>query len=53
MVKHIVLFHVKEGVDVAETAVSIGGFIIGLVVLCITQYFAKGVELQEDVDGLL
>ncbi|MBE6738668.1 MAG: DUF2975 domain-containing protein [Ruminococcaceae bacterium] len=41
------------GVDVAETAVSIGGFIIGLVVLCITQYFAKGVELQEDVDGLL
>lgn len=41
------------GVDVAETAVSIGGFIIGLVVLCITQYMAKGVELQEDVDGLL
>lgn len=41
------------GVDVAEIAVSIGGFIIGLVVLCITRYFAKGVELQNDVDGLI
>ena len=41
------------GVDIAETAVSIGGFIIGIVVLCITQFFAKGVELQNDVDGLI
>lgn len=41
------------GVEVAEISVSYSGFVIGIVVLCMTQFFARGIELQNDVDGLL
>lgn len=37
----------------AEISVEVDGFIMGLVVLCLTQFFAHGVELEQDVDGLL
>lgn len=41
------------GVDAVDTSVSLGGFAIGIIVLCLTQYFAYGVQLQSDVDGLV
>lgn len=39
--------------DVAQVSVSTNGFIMGIIVLCLTQFFAHGVELEKDVDGLL
>lgn len=41
------------GVDNVETSVSSYGFIMGIIVLCITQFFVRGAELEKDVDGLL
>lgn len=41
------------GFDVAQVSVSTNGFIMGIIVLCLTQFFAHGVELEKDVDGLL
>ena len=41
------------GVDAVEAHVSFSGFTMGLLVLCLTQAFAYGVELQKDADGLL
>ncbi len=41
------------GVEVAELSVNMGGLFMGIVVLCITQYFIHGASLEKDVDGLL
>lgn len=41
------------GVDAVETSVNLYGFSMGLIVLCLTQFFIHGVELEKDVDGLL
>lgn len=41
------------GWDMVETSVRVDGILTGLVVLCLTQYFAYGMKLQNDVDGLL
>lgn len=41
------------GVEVTEISVNFSGLMIGLVVLCLTQFFAHGVSLEEDVEGLL
>lgn len=41
------------GVDAAEISVDQSGIFMGIVVLCLTQYFAYGVELEKDVDGLV
>ncbi len=38
---------------VSEVSVSIDGFVIGLVCLCLTQIFSYGAQLEEEVDGLL
>ena len=48
-----VIARIFIGVEVAEIANSFEGFVIGIVVLCITQFFAHGIELEKDVDGLL
>lgn len=48
-----VISRIVLGVDMAEISVSYSGFVIGIVVLCITQFFAQGIELEQDVDGLL
>ncbi len=37
----------------AETSVAMDGVFFGLVVLCLSQFFAYGMSLQEEVDGLL
>lgn len=41
------------GVDAVETSVNQGGIYMGIIVLCLTQYFIHGAELENDVDGLL
>lgn len=37
----------------AEASVYMGSWLVGLVVLCLSQVFARGMELESDVDGLL
>ena len=41
------------GVDAVEWSVDLGGFVTGILVLCLSQVFAYGMRLQSDVDGLL
>lgn len=41
------------GVDAVETSVNVYGFFMGIIVLCLTQFFIYGTELEKDVDGLL
>lgn len=41
------------GAEAAEISVSLEGFAMGLVVLCLTQFFAHGAALEKEVDGLL
>lgn len=36
-----------------ETVVSLNGLMLGIIVLCLSQFFAYGTQLQEDVDGLV
>lgn len=41
------------GYDLCEASVRAEGFFTGLIVLCLSQVFAQGVRLQQDVDGLI
>ena len=41
------------GTDTVETSVRLYGFSMGLVILCLTQFFARGLELEQDVEGLV
>ncbi len=41
------------GPDAVESGVNLVGVFIGLVVLAVSRYFAYGMELQNDVDGLV
>lgn len=41
------------GVDNVEISVNMNGIFLGIVVLCLTQFFVYGMELEEEVDGLL
>lgn len=41
------------GVDNVELSVDLNGFLMGFLALCLTQYFAYGVQLEEDVEGLV
>lgn len=36
-----------------ESSVSITGIVFGIALLCLSQFFAYGVQLQNDADGLL
>lgn len=48
-----VIARIVLGVDAVETSVNQGGIFMGIIVLCLTQYFIHGAELEKDVDGLL
>jgi len=37
----------------AEVSISAMGLLYGFIILCLSQYFAQGAKLQEEVDGLL
>ncbi len=42
------------GVDMVETSsIGVSSFMVGLTVLCLSQFFAHGVELETETDGLL
>lgn len=41
------------GAEAAEISNNFSGLVIGIVVLCITEFFIHGTELEKDVDGLL
>ena len=41
------------GPDAAEISGDLNGFFMGIIVLCLTQYFAYGAQLEKDVDGLV
>ena len=45
--------NISLGTDTVETSVRLYGFSMGLVILCLTQFFARGVELEQDVEGLV
>lgn len=47
------LIRLVVGVEAAELSVSMDGFIMGIIVLTLTQYFIYGAQLERDVDGLL
>lgn len=48
-----VIIRLVTGVDTAEISINMGGILMGIIVLCLTQFFAHGTQLEEDVDGLL
>lgn len=41
------------GVDNVELGVELDSVVIGLMVICLSQFFDYGTQLQQDVDGLL
>ncbi|MEE0839797.1 MAG: DUF2975 domain-containing protein, partial [Acutalibacteraceae bacterium] len=41
------------GVETAEVSIDTTGILMGIIVLCLTQFFIRGAELEKDVDGLL
>ena len=48
----VVIFAVV-GPEAVELSVRMDSFMVGLVVLCLARIFARGMELENDVDGLL
>ncbi len=41
------------GYEAAEISMSLSGLISGILILCLSQVFSYGMELQKDIDGLL
>ncbi len=41
------------GADAVEISVNAYGFSMGILVLCLTQFFIHGAQLEKDVDGLV
>jgi len=41
------------GAETAELSIDTAGIFMGIIVLCLTQFFVRGTELENDVDGLL
>jgi len=48
-----VIIRLVTGVETAELSIDMSGIFMGIIVLCLTQFFAHGAELEKDVDGLL
>lgn len=48
-----VIIRLVTGVETAELSIDMAGIFMGIIVLCLTQFFVHGAELEEDVDGLL
>ena len=48
-----IVMRLVSGVDYPEISIDMGGVSMGCIVLCFSQFFAHGVELENDVDGLL
>lgn len=48
-----VLIRLVNGAEAAEISVDTAGILMGVIVLCLTQFFVYGAQLEEDVDGLV
>lgn len=48
-----IIIRLVAGVDSSEISVDTNGFFMGIIILCLTQFFVHGAKLEEDVDGLL
>lgn len=48
-----IITRIALGAEAAEVSNNLSGLVIGVVVLCITEFFIHGIELEKDVDGLL
>lgn len=47
------IIRLVNGVETAEISVNMSGIFMGIIILCLTQFFVHGAELEKDVDGLL
>ena len=48
-----VIVRLVTGVETAEISLDTGGIFMGIIILCLTQFFVHGSQLEKDVDGLL
>ena len=48
-----IIIRLVTGVESAEISVDMTGILMGIIILCLTQFFAYGVSLEKDVEGLL
>ena len=48
-----VLAKLFGGPDSLEISIDLSGVVMGILVLCLSQFFAHGVKLENDVDGLV
>ena len=48
-----VIIRLVTDVETAELSIDTAGIFMGIIVLCLTQFFVHGTELENDVDGLL
>ena len=48
-----IVIRLVTGVETAEISIDTGGIFMGIIVLCLTQFFVHGAKLEEDVEGLL
>ena len=48
-----VLAKIFGGPDALEISVDLTGIVMGILVVCLSQFFAHGVKLENDVDGLV
>ena len=48
-----VIIRLVTGVETAELSIDMAGIFMGIIILCLTQFFVHGAKLEKDVDGLL
>ena len=48
-----VIARLVTGVETAEISIDMSGILMGIIILCLTRFFAHGVALENDMDGLL
>lgn len=48
-----VIVTLADGANAATISLHLDQFSLGLAVLCLTQYFARGAALEQDMDGLV
>ena len=48
-----IIIRLAIGPDAVEISTNLSGIAMGIIVLCLTQFFIYGIKLEKDVDGLL
>lgn len=48
-----VVIRIANGAENAEISMDQSGLIMGVIVLCLTQFFIHGAQLEQDVEGLV